>query len=76
MKSWLKIAFQTLKVFILFTGCTILFYYGIMWLNEEYQDYHYNEEPKGAAVKVDASGKGEESSEWLERLILFYLNGE
>ena len=27
---------KTLKVFILFTGCTILFYYAIMWLNEEY----------------------------------------
>lgn len=75
MKPWLKLVFQTIKVFILFTGCTILFYYGIMWLNEEYQDYHHNE-PKGAAVKVFASGNDDASSGWLERLILFYLSGE
>ncbi|MEH7124381.1 YqzK family protein [Bacillus sp. JJ1532] len=76
MVSWLKIAFQTIKVFVLFTGCTILFYYGIMWLNEEYQDYHRYDEPKGAAVKVSASANNSESSNWLNRLILFYLNGE
>ena len=76
MRSWLKLVFQTIKVFILFTGCTILFYYGIMWLNEEYQDYQHNDEPKGAAVKVFASGDDDSSFGWLERIILFYLNGE
>lgn len=76
MKSWLKIVFQTIKVFVLFTGCTILFYYGIMWLNEEYQGYHRYDEPKGAAVKASAGGKEADSSSWLDRLILFYLNGE
>ncbi|KAF0816932.1 MULTISPECIES: YqzK family protein [unclassified Cytobacillus] len=75
MKSWLSMAFQTIKVFVIFTGCTILFYYGIMWLNEEYQDYHRYDEPRGAAVKVSASGTDEDSS-LLDRLILFYLNGE
>ncbi|MBU8879196.1 YqzK family protein [Bacillus sp. FJAT-29790] len=75
MKSWLKVVYQTIKVFVLFTGCTILFYYGIMLLNEEYKDYHRYDEPNGAAVKVSASGVNESSS-WLDRLILFYLNGE
>ncbi|MDZ5471128.1 YqzK family protein (plasmid) [Bacillus sp. 31A1R] len=75
MKSWFKLVFQTLKVFILFTGCTILFYYGIMWVNEEYQDYHRYDEPRGSAVKVSASGTSEESG-WFDRLILFYKNGE
>lgn len=75
MRSWLKIAFQTIKVFVLFTGSTILFYYGIMWLNEEYQDYHRYDEPQGAAVKVSASVTDKDAS-WLDRLILFYLNGE
>lgn len=75
-KSWLKIVFQTFKVFVLFTGCTILFYYGIMWLNEEYQDYHRYDEPEGTAVKVSSSGNAESSSNWFDRLILFYLNGE
>ncbi|MBP2240750.1 arginine exporter protein ArgO [Cytobacillus eiseniae] len=76
MKSWLKMTLQTIKVFVLFTGCTILFYYGIMWLNEEYQDYHRYEEPQGTAVKVSSSGTSDGSANWLDRLILFYLNGE
>ena len=46
MISFIKVALQTLKVFIIFTGCTILFYYGIMWVNEEYQNYHRYDEPK------------------------------
>lgn len=75
MRSWLKLAFNTLKVFLLFTTCTILFYYGIMWVNEEYQNYHRYDEPNGTAVKVSASGTQEEPT-WLDRLILFYLNGE
>lgn len=75
MKSWVKVAFQTIKVFLLFTGCTILFYYGIMWVNEEYQDYHRYDEPKGTAVKVSSYGS-EEDQTWFERLILFYLSGE
>ncbi|TCI76027.1 DUF4227 family protein, partial [Exiguobacterium sp. IPBC4] len=40
MRSWMIMTFKTLKVFVLFTGCTILFYYGLLWLNEEYQSYH------------------------------------
>jgi hypothetical protein len=74
-QSFLKVVFHTLKVFILFTGCTILFYYGIMWVNEEYQNYHRYDEPKGAALKVSDSIHDENSSP-LDRLILFYLNGE
>ncbi|MDP4162236.1 MAG: YqzK family protein [Bacillota bacterium] len=75
MFSFLKIAFQTIKVFILFTGCTILFYYGIMWMNEEYQNYHRYDKPEGAAVKVSNAVKKEGSSA-IDRLLLFYLNGE
>jgi len=75
MKNWFKIVFNTLKVFILFTGCTILFYYGIMWLNEEYTEYHRYDEPEGSAIKVTAAGEDHDSN-WFDRLLLFYLNGE
>jgi arginine exporter protein ArgO len=75
MLSFIKVALQTLKVFVLFTGCTILFYYGIMLLNEEYQDYHRYDEPEGAAIKV-SSAVSEKDSTWYDRLLLFYLNGE
>jgi hypothetical protein len=63
------------KVFILFTGCTILFYYGIMWVNEEYQNNHRYDEPEGAAIKV-SGGTSSEHQSMFDRLILFYLNGE
>ncbi|PLS01646.1 YqzK family protein [Neobacillus cucumis] len=75
MVSFLKVALQTLKVFIIFTGCTILFYYGIMWVSEEYQNYHRYDEPEGTALKVSSTVK-ENSSSIIDRLMLFYLNGE
>jgi len=73
--SFIKVVLQTIKVFILFTGCTILFYYGIMWVSEEYQNYHRFDEPEGSALKV-SNAVEEESSSLLDRLMLFYLNGE
>lgn len=75
MVSFMKMIFQTLKVFIIFTGCTILFYYGIIWINEEYQDYHRYDEPEGTAIKVSTMESQEDTSV-IDRLILFYLNGE
>ncbi|MGJ7919910.1 YqzK family protein [Neobacillus sp. LXY-4] len=75
MKVWFKLFIKSIKVFILFTGCTILFYYGMMWVNEEYQNYHRYDEPEGSALKVSAPVDGQ-NMPWLDRLILFYLNGE
>jgi hypothetical protein len=75
MSSIFQIIMQTLKVFIIFTGCTILFYYGIMFVNEEYQDYHRYDKPEGEALKVSNAVK-EDGSSLLDRLMLFYLNGE
>ena len=76
MKEKLKLVLQAFKVFILFTGCTILVYYGMMWIKQEYQNYDRYEEPKGAAVKVTADHSAERQASWFDRLILFYLNGE
>jgi hypothetical protein len=75
MKKWLKVMFNTLKVFVLFTGCTIVFYYGIIWLNEEYMEYHRYDEPEGSAIKVTSAGTDYDYN-WFDRLLLFYLNGE
>lgn len=76
MKEKLKLVLQAFKVFLLFTGCTILFYYGMMWIKQEYQNYDRYKEPKGAAVKVTADNRAEENTSLFDRLILFYLNGE
>lgn len=75
MKEWFNLFVKSIKVFLLFTGCTILFYYGIMCVNEEYQNYHRYDEPEGTALKVSGQVEGE-NLPWLDRLILFYLNGE
>jgi hypothetical protein len=74
MKSWIKIFFQMLKVFLLFTGCTILFYYSIVWINQEYENYHRYDEPEGSAVKVSTTEQ--QQSDWFERLLFFYRDGE
>ncbi|WP_062356139.1 YqzK family protein [Bacillus kwashiorkori] len=75
MKKYVKLILQTLKVFILFTGCTILFYYAILWVNEEYQNHQRYKEPEGKAIRV-VSYEKEEDYNWYERILLFYLDGE
>lgn len=74
MRTWFKIVFDTLKVFILFTGSTLLFYYALMWVNQEYEYYHRYDQPEGRAVKV--ANLEEEGSTLVDRLFFFYRNGE
>ncbi|MCM3714840.1 YqzK family protein [Alkalihalobacillus oceani] len=76
MKTWFQAVIQTLKVFLLFMGCTLLFYYGILWVSQEYESYHRYDEPKGKAIKVFHMENDNGSSSWIERLLLFYLEGE
>ena len=67
--------FDMIKVFILFTGFTILFYYAIIWVNLEYQELHRYDQPEGAALKVTNMVNNEEES-WINRLMFFIDNGE
>ena len=76
MRSWLQAVMQTLKVFLLFMGCTLLFYYGILWVSQEYESYHRYDEPQGKAIKVFQMEDGAPSASWIERLMLFYQEGE
>ncbi|GER66085.1 putative membrane protein YqzK [Weizmannia acidilactici] len=71
---WLKMLLHALKIFILFLCCTLLFYFTLLWVNQEYENYHRYEKPKGAAVKVSAAAKDEPA--WVQRLLLFYMDGE
>lgn len=75
MKRPLGVIFNTCKVLILFVGFTVLFYIGMVWLNQEYQSYHRYDEPKGSAIKVSKAVDSDNYT-WLERLLLFYLDGE
>ncbi|MBJ4002407.1 YqzK family protein, partial [Salmonella enterica subsp. enterica serovar Goldcoast] len=69
----LKTAADMIKVFVLFTGFTVLFYYAMIWINSEYENYHRYDKPEGAALKV-ASMEEDEQGSWFNRLIFFYLN--
>ncbi|MBM7693186.1 hypothetical protein JOC77_002626 [Peribacillus deserti] len=75
MKYSANLIFHTAKVFILFVSFTMLFYFGMIWLNQEYEDYHRYDEPKGTAIKVSNSVQSSEGN-WFDRLLLFYKNGE
>ena len=75
MKNLVKQLIHTLKVFLLFITFTILFYIGMVWLNDEYQNYNKYEEPDGASLKV-STNMDLETDNWFDRLRQFYLNGE
>lgn len=75
MKSFVGQLIQTAKVFVIFVGFTILFYVGMVWLNQEYEGYNRYDEPEGTALKV-SSQTDVENVMWFERLKLFYWNGE
>ncbi|WP_226666960.1 YqzK family protein [Metabacillus litoralis] len=75
MIRWFKTVRDMMKVFVLFTGFTILFYYAIIWVNLEYQEIHRYDQPEGAALKVTNMVNNEEES-WLNRFIFFIDNGE
>ena len=76
MKGFIQLLYQTLKVFVLFTGFTFLFYYGMIWVQQEYQQYQRYDEPEGAAVKVMSMHPVNEQPSWIQRLFLFYHSGE
>ncbi|OIJ15943.1 hypothetical protein BKP35_02865 [Anaerobacillus arseniciselenatis] len=75
-KNFFTLAWDTFRVFLLFLGCTLLFYYGILWVSQEYESYHRYDEPKGRAVKVVQMEEPQQSSGMLDRLMFFYHFGE
>lgn len=63
---------QTIKIFIIFTICMSLFYFGLLWINEEYENYNRYNQPEGNAIKVSSTTEFEEPSQSIiERFILF-----
>ncbi|WP_233254200.1 YqzK family protein [Salipaludibacillus keqinensis] len=65
-------------LFFLFMGCTLVFYYGILWVSDEYKEYHRYDEPHGRSMKVISPSNVEEPKEMeaFERLRLFFVEGE
>jgi hypothetical protein len=47
----------------------------MIWVSQEYQNYKRYDEPSGSAVKVMQASVNKDQT-WLERLFMFYQNGE
>ncbi|MRX74323.1 DUF4227 family protein [Bacillus lacus] len=75
MRKLISAAMELGKVFVLFTGFTVLFYYAIIWMNSEYENYHRYDQPEGAALRVSNMIEDKEEN-IIDRLLFFYLNGE
>ncbi|WZY01220.1 DUF4227 family protein [Bacillus sp. FSL W7-1360] len=71
----MQAAWDLVKVMILFIGCTVLFYYGMLWISNEYSQYKHHQEPEGKALKVINVDK-DVLPAMGERLGLFYQLGE
>ncbi|MDX8046066.1 DUF4227 family protein [Gracilibacillus sp. S3-1-1] len=72
MISMLKVTFEMMKIFIIFVLCTMLFYYVIKALHQEYEKLDRYDYPQGKAVKVFQQ---EEPDTW-QRLSIFFRLGE
>lgn len=66
-----RLVWDTLKVFIIFTACTCLFYFGLKAMHTEYEEFQRYDQPDGPAVKVF-----QQESSLLDRLNLFFRLGE
>ncbi|GAB3052466.1 YqzK family protein [Virgibacillus ainsalahensis] len=66
-----RLVWDTCKVFIIFTACTFLFYFGLRMMHAEYEQYHRYDPPEGPAVKVFNEDKS-----FIDRLNLFFRLGE
>lgn len=75
MGKMIRAVIHTFRIIIVFVGCVLLFYYGMMWVNQEYENYRKYEEPEGAAIKVYKTIDIDQG-QWIDRLLLFYQNGE
>jgi len=77
MARWIRSVIQTIKVFLIFVICTLFFYFGLVWMNEEYENYHRYDQPEGKAIKVSSENDDQRASlTFVERLRLFYQIGE
>lgn len=63
--------YKVIKLFILFLCCSLLFYFALKSIHDEYERYHRYDEPQGATVKVFL-----EEHDVLDYIYLFFRLGE
>lgn len=72
----LKLIFDGIKVFLLFISCMILFYFVILWINEEYESYYCYEKFKEEIVEKVLGNEELVKDVFVNRMMFFYENGE
>lgn len=72
MKRILPLIKDVIKIFVIFTACTSLFYFGLRIIHAEYEDYHRYDPPEGKAVEVFSNNE----QDWIDRLSIFFRLGE
>jgi hypothetical protein len=53
-----------------------LFYFAILWINEEYESYHRYEKPKEETVEKVSGNEEPAKDAFVNRMMFFYENGE
>ncbi|MDL4840733.1 YqzK family protein [Aquibacillus rhizosphaerae] len=72
MKPIFSLLKDTIKIFVIFTACTLLFYFGLRAMHAEYEDFHRYDPPEGTAVKVSSNNQ----QSIIDRLSIFFRLGE
>ncbi|WP_407268776.1 YqzK family protein [Radiobacillus sp. PE A8.2] len=73
MKSIITLIRETLKIFVIFVACTLLFYFGLRAMHAEYENYHRYDPPEGRAIKVFNNNEGQDI---IDRMSIFFRLGE
>jgi hypothetical protein len=72
---WVK-GVELIKFMLVFTVLTLFFYGVIVWIAEQIEIYHQEEEPRGRAVKVIDQTDLQHFDDVKNRLMFYYWFGE
>lgn len=72
----IKALLHSFKIILLFICCTILFYFGLKWLDQNYESYYRYTKPSGGAVKVFQMNQTMHDHGSLNSLLQFLQSGE
>jgi hypothetical protein len=66
---------EALRILLIFIGCTLIFYYGIMWLSKEFGPEKTNPS-RNNVIQVNKNKEIYDNDELLRRLRVFFEYGE
>lgn len=72
--NMMRFFLHAMKIFIIFIICTLSFYFALIWIHKEYENYNRYDQPEGNAIKVNSyrdETKNDFASDILDRLKLF-----